>query len=128
MPGDQAEALLEQLVTAMRALADDRQDVTIPGLGRGDRLGMLAEALEALRQNLNRHQQSEALLAETAARLRVVLETDPDAIIVIDERGLIASFSPAAERLFGYAEAKVLGRNVKILMPSPYRENHDRYL
>ena len=49
-------------------------------------------------------------------------------MIVIDERGLIQSFSSAAERLFGYKPAEVLGTNIKALMPSPYRENHDRFL
>lgn len=128
MSVNETEALLESLVGAMRALADDRLDVAVPGLGRDDRLGALAEALEALRQNVERHRRSEMLLAETAARLRVVLETDPDAIIVIDEQGRIESFSLAAERLFGYTEVEVLGHNVKMLMPSPYRESHDRYL
>ena len=43
-------------------------------------------------------------------------------MIVIDERGIMQSFSAAAERLFGYSAAEVLGKNVKILMPTPYRE------
>jgi PAS domain S-box-containing protein len=49
-------------------------------------------------------------------------------MIVIDERGVMHSFSSAAERLFGYLASEVLGKNVKMLMPSPYRENHDAYL
>jgi len=62
------------------------------------------------------------------AHLASILDTVPEAMIVIGENGIMQSFSPAAERLFGYAAAEVIGKNVKILMPSPYRENHDEYL
>ena len=62
------------------------------------------------------------------AHLSSILDTVPDAMIVIDEGGTMQSFSSAAERLFGYTAAEALGRNIKILMPSPYRENHDGYL
>jgi two-component system sensor kinase FixL len=62
------------------------------------------------------------------AHLQSILDTVPDAMIVIDERGVMQSFSAAAERLFGYRAADMLGKNVKLLMPSPYREGHDGYL
>jgi two-component system sensor kinase FixL len=62
------------------------------------------------------------------AHLKSILDTVPDAMIVIDERGIMQSFSSAAERLFGYTAPDVLGKNIKILMPSPYQENHDGYL
>jgi two-component system sensor kinase FixL len=68
----------------------------------------------------------EALARE--AHVKSILDTIPDAMVVIDERGFMQSFSSAAERLFGYAAGDVLGQNVKILMPSPYRESHDAYL
>ncbi len=70
----------------------------------------------------------EATLREQAERLRSILETVPDAIIVIGETGLIESFSPAAERLFGWKADEAIGQNVSMLMPSPYRESHDAYL
>ncbi|MBZ9846882.1 PAS domain S-box protein [Mesorhizobium sp. CA14] len=60
--------------------------------------------------------------------LRSILATVPDAMIVIDESGLIQSFSTAAEMLFGYKAGEVIGQNVKVLMPSPYREEHDTYM
>ena len=62
------------------------------------------------------------------AHLRSILETIPDAMIVIDEAGRILSFSKAAEEMFGYEEAELLGENVSVLMPSPDRERHDSYL
>lgn len=66
--------------------------------------------------------------AATEAHLRSILATVPDAIIVIDEMGIILSFSAAAEKMFGYAESEVVGENVSMLMPSPDRERHDGYL
>jgi two-component system sensor kinase FixL len=62
------------------------------------------------------------------AHLRSILATVPDAMIVIDERGRILSFSAAAEKMFGYVETEIVGENVSMLMPSPDRERHDGYL
>lgn len=66
------------------------------------------------------------LVAE--AHLQSILATVPDAMVVIDDAGLILTFSAAAEKMFGYSEADVTGRNVSMLMPSPDRERHDQYL
>lgn len=62
------------------------------------------------------------------AHLRSILATVPDAMVVIDERGHIMSFSAAAEQMFGFTQAEVVGENVSILMPSPDRERHDGYI
>lgn len=67
-------------------------------------------------------------IAGTEAHLRSILATVPDAMIIIDEKGTILSFSAAAEKLFGYTEDEVAGENVSMLMPSPHRERHDGYL
>lgn len=66
--------------------------------------------------------------ATDSALLRSILDTVPDAMVVIDQAGIVRSFSRAAERLFGYTAAEVVGRNVSLLMPTPYREQHDGYL
>lgn len=62
------------------------------------------------------------------ARWRAVFESAVDGIIVIDERGRIQAINPAGERLFGYDAQDVVGRNVSMLMPSPYQEEHDAYI
>lgn len=67
-------------------------------------------------------------IADREQHLRSILATVPDAMVLIDEMGMILSFSTAAERMFGYAEAEVVGENVSMLMPSPDRERHDGYL
>jgi two-component system, LuxR family, sensor kinase FixL len=74
------------------------------------------------------HQSASELPLEAEAHLRSILATVPDAMVVIDEAGLILSFSAAAEKMFGYSEDEVAGKNVKMLMPSPDRERHDQYL
>ena len=65
---------------------------------------------------------------EAEAHLRSILATVPDAMVVIDESGLILSFSAAAEKMVAYSEAEVVGKNVKMLMPNPDRDRHDQYL
>ncbi|RFP13875.1 PAS domain S-box protein [Duganella sp. BJB475] len=67
-------------------------------------------------------------LQESEARMRAIFETAVDAILTIDEQGGLERLNPAAERLFGYAEAEVAGHNVSMLMPQPHRKLHDGYL
>lgn len=62
------------------------------------------------------------------AHLASILDTVPDAMVLIDEAGLVRSFSSTAERLFGWTAAEMVGRNVSQLMPEPYRSAHDGYL
>ncbi|MDP3255098.1 PAS domain-containing sensor histidine kinase [Bosea sp. (in: a-proteobacteria)] len=70
----------------------------------------------------------QAHLLAREAHLRSILDTVPEAMIVIDESGTITSFSAAAEKLFGFATSEVLGRNVRMLMPQPDRDAHDGYM
>jgi len=70
----------------------------------------------------------ERALKASAAHLESILSTVPDAMVVIDARGRILSFSKAAERLFGINESDIVGANVNLLMPQPDRGSHDDYL
>lgn len=85
----------------------------------------MGEMLHHARRALD---QTERALRTREAHLRSILDTVPDATVVIDEQGLITSFSAAAVRQFGYTEAEVLGRNVNMLMPEPYHHEHDGYI
>lgn len=85
-------------------------------------------AFTGILHDLSRRVQIEEALRKSEERLRSIVESAVDGIIVIDDRGLIQAFNPSAERLFGYRVAEVLGQNVRMLMPSPDRERHDGYL
>lgn len=83
---------------------------------------------ELLRQSRVRAIASTQDALAREAHLQSILDTVPDAMVVIDERGIMQSFSSAASRLFDHAPGDVIGKNVMMLMPSPYRESHDGYL
>jgi two-component system sensor kinase FixL len=82
----------------------------------------------AIIRDVTDRKRAEDALAESEARHRAVLDTALLAIIGIDEEGRVLSVNPAAQRLFGYAAEDVIGRNVTMLMPSPYHEEHAGYL
>lgn len=79
-------------------------------------------------RDLSERQDARKRLKNEALRLTAVMDTVLDGLIIIDRKGLIQSFNPAAVRIFGYQPAEVVGQNVKMLMPEPYRGEHDGYL
>jgi PAS domain S-box-containing protein len=95
---------------------------TVPAYGRGD--GVYLQWL----LDRTEHRRAERAVADTEARHRTIIQSLADSIVVIDERGRIQSFSPSAEKSFGYRAEEVVGKNVSILMPPPDRERHDGYL
>ncbi|WP_020186445.1 PAS domain-containing sensor histidine kinase [Methylopila sp. 73B] len=91
--------------------------------GEGD-----AQVFAVAIRDLGERFASDNALRAREAHLRSILETVPDAMIVIDEQAAIQSFSTTAERQFGYAPEEVVGRNISMLMPEPYRGQHDGYM
>ena len=77
-------------------------------------------------EDITVRKQAERLRQETEDRLRTMVDTAVDAIITIDEHGTINSINAATERMFGYPAGELIGQNVKMLMPSPYRDEARR--
>ncbi len=78
--------------------------------------------------DLTERHRTDRALRQSAARLRAVVDTAVDGVILIDARGHVMMFNPACERLFKYTASEVIGNNVKMLMPGHYREEHDGYI
>ncbi len=117
-------ALSSLLILAGYALAGSGGDPVAAVVNRG--LALVVVWATALLVGLR--QGSAARLEEEQAVLRAVMDTSADAVVTIDEAGLVRSFSRAAETLFGYREAEIVGRNVSLLMPEPDRSAHDGYI
>lgn len=92
------------------------------------RLHMRLAFAEKMAREKIQQQITEQQLRESEARARSILETTVDAIITINTHGRIKSFNKTAEKLFGYDSKEVIGENVKILMPDPYKSEHDDYM
>lgn len=82
----------------------------------------------AVESDISARKQAENNLRSSEEKIKAVLNTVLDGIITIDTQGIVHTFNPAAERIFGYAAKEVIGRNVNTLMPKKYSEHHDSYL
>lgn len=112
----------------VRAARDGRLvDVSLTVSPIRDATGKIVAA-SAMARDITASKRDLLKLRTSEARLRSIVESAVDGIVVIDARGRIEAFNAAAERLFGYASDEVAGRNISMLMPSPYREEHDHYL
>ena len=110
---------------AALAAATDRLAAGEPvEIKKASRLGELRSLETALRHAAG----AQIALRHAEEQTRSIVDHVLDGIITIDENGAIESFNPAAESLFGYSPAEVIGKNVKLLMPEPYRGAHDSYI
>jgi two-component system sensor kinase FixL len=108
-------------VELMRAGANDY-------LGKHNLTRLPAALDRELREARERHerQRTEHSLRESEARARGLVDAAVDGIVTINEHGIIESFNPAAERLFGYTAREAIGQNIAVLMPPPFRDDHDQ--
>lgn len=79
-------------------------------------------------EDITKQKEAELALLESEERMRATVNSAVDAIITIDHRGTILGVNPATERIFGYRGSELIGRNVKLLMPPPYSDEHDNYI
>lgn len=118
---------VEHFETTRRRKDGEIIDVAVTVSPVWDTEGRLVGASKVAR-DITGTKRASAALSEREAHLQSVLNTVPDAMIVIDTAGIMQSFSATAERLFGYRAEEAVGQNVKLLMPQPYRDQHDGYL
>lgn len=118
---------IEHFETRRRRKDGSIIDVSVTISPVHDDQGRLVGASKVAR-DISAAKKSQAALLEREAHLQSVLDTVPDAMIVIDTRGTMQSFSATAEKMFGYAAAEVVGRNVSMLMPQPYAGQHDAFM
>jgi len=118
---------VDHFETVRRRKDGELIDVSVTISPVWDNAGVLIGASKVAR-DISAAKRTRAVLQEREAHLQSVLDTVPDAMVVIDTRGIMQSFSVTAEKLFGYTPAEAAGRNVSMLMPEPYRTQHDSYL
>lgn len=125
------------IATAQRIAGGDHSAQT--GLRGHDELAQAGQAMDTMTQTLATSLAAHAAMATDNARLfdavqareariRAVVETAVEGIITINAQGIVETYNAAAERLFGYPAAAVIGQNVRMLMPAPYHDEHDAYL
>jgi two-component system sensor kinase FixL len=126
LPRIRAGGTVSHFETQRLAKDGRRLDVWLtlsPIASGGDVIGVAS-----IGRDVSAYKRVERELRASQERWRAIVESTVDGIIVIDARGAIEAFNAAAERLFGYSAEEVIGRNVSMLMPAPFREQHDAYL
>jgi PAS domain S-box-containing protein len=110
-------------------LKQEREDSLVALLTTlGVSIVILTGLFMGIRREIISRTNMEEQLQVSTARIGAILDTVVDGIITINHRGMIETFNPAAEQLYGYAAAEVIGKNISMLMPEPYHSEHDSYL
>ena len=122
---------LHQLTQSANLVSQGDFDTEI-AVTSNNEVGVLADAfrhmIENLKKQIDQRQRTEDQLRDSNEQVRAIVESVVDAIITIDDKGIIQTFNPAATLIFGYAADEVIGHNVRLLMPEPDRGKHDQYI
>ncbi len=122
---------LNQIISAVRTYDPKKKNLSLQ-INRSDEVGELASAFSLLTQNLEKEIDARIknlkCVEESESKMKAVLNTVIDGILTINEKGIVSSFNPAAEKLFGCKAEDVIGKNIKMLMPEQYSSNHDKYI
>ena len=129
---------LQQIAAAANAFGRGETNVVLP-VSAPDEAGVAARALQSMIDQVSRRtaqletevaerERAEQRAREQGARIQSIVDSVVDAIITINGDGTVESVNASAEKMFGYTADEVLGKNVNMLMPSPYRGEHDQYL
>ena len=124
---DRAGQRVEHYETVRRAKDGHLVDVSLTVSPIKDATGQVVGVSDIAR-DITARKRADTALRTSEARWRSIIDSAVDGIIVIDAKGCIEAFNRGAERLFGYRALEVIGRNLNMLMPSPYHEEHDAYL
>jgi two-component system sensor kinase FixL len=129
---------LQQMTAAVSAFGRGESSIELP-IAAADETGVVARALaemmdqvrcraELLESEIAERRLAEQLVRDQAARIHAIVNSVVDAIITINADGTVESLNPAAVKMFGFTADEVVGKNVKTLMPEPFRGEHDQYL
>jgi len=88
----------------------------------------LVVAIGSLQEQKDAAESAQKASGDQAARIKAIVDCATDAIITISPQGKVDSFNAAAEAMFDYSAEEIIGKNVKMLMPAPYQQQHDGYL
>jgi len=123
---------IARMTGVMSRLASGDLKVPVHATDQKNEIGEMARAIEVFKTNAIERARAENALKEQEERHRLILDNAADGIITANDRGIIQTFNPAAEKLFGYSTAEIIGKSLDVLMPEAIRHPHtdyiDRYL
>jgi two-component system, LuxR family, sensor kinase FixL len=119
-----------QIIGMVRELEGERKDGSVfpMELSVSEVLSDGERSFTGIVRDISQLKQAQAAMSKSENKFRRILETAIDPVISIDEKGIVLLCNPAAEQEFGYSTEEMVGQNIKMLMPSPYKEEHDGYL